>query len=127
MYRIESEFCMDLWRDMCGLEPKRERHIPSLEELKKTEWCPEFEQLMRNRLIMGAIRYRTFAENAAGLDNNYDRIGAAITRLQKYQQSGNDEYLVDVANFCVLEFRFGKHPKKHFHAKDDESHVVLRR
>ena len=30
---------------------------PSLESLKKTEWSPEFEKLMRNRLIMGAIRY----------------------------------------------------------------------
>ena len=34
---------------------------PSLRELRKSEWSPEFERLMRNRLIMGFYRYELFA------------------------------------------------------------------
>ena len=37
-----------------GPQPKR---APTYEELRKSEWCTEFEELMRNRLIMGAMRY----------------------------------------------------------------------
>jgi len=34
-------------------------------------------------------------------------------RLEAYINTGNDELLVDVANFCSLVFKFGNHPKKH--------------
>ena len=110
---------MDLWRDMCGLEPKRERHIPSLEELKKTEWCSEFEQLMRNRLIMGALRYGPITERT-----KYNYIAAAIDKLKLYSSTGNAELLVDCANYCLKEFVVGAHPNKHFYAHDDKNHAI---
>ena len=31
--------------------------IHLIDELKASEWSPEFEQLMRNRLVMGGLRY----------------------------------------------------------------------
>jgi hypothetical protein len=92
----------------------------SIEQLRETEWSPEFEQLMRNRLVMGAIRYGKL--HAPG-KSQYDRIASCIKRLKAYEETGNKEYLVDVANLCLLEFEECHHPKQHFAAIDDSGHV----
>ncbi len=90
--------------------------------LHSTEWSPEFEQLMRNRLIMGAMRYGTMKRNRG---KPYDRTGDAVRRIKRYQESGNDEDLVDAANLLLLEFECGTHPNKHFASVDDGEHCKL--
>ena len=92
---------------------------PPLEELRETEWSPEFETLMRNRLIMGAIRYGTLKDNKG----TYDHGAEAERRLQMYLETGNLEYMVDVANFCLLEYLKPYHPKAHFASIDDGVHA----
>jgi len=95
------------------VEPPKKR--PTLDELRKSEWCDVFEEYMRNRLIMGAYRYGPMAESA---DKEYDRIGYLRKKLEIYEQTGNLEMLVDVANLALLEFKQCKHPKAHFEAQD---------
>jgi hypothetical protein len=87
--------------------------VPALTyaELSASEWSHQFEMLMRNRLILGALRYGRL--NARG-KKPYDRIAGALKRLAQYQETGNTECLVDVANMMLLEFEEGKHPKKHW-------------
>lgn len=99
------------------------RQFPPLPELRRTEWSPVFEQLMRNRLVVGALRYGTFAEHAAAGGNGYDNVGSAIHRLREYQAGGNMEHLVDAANLCLKEFLVGDHPQRHFAAGDDGQHA----
>ena len=83
----------------------------TLKELESSEWSNKFEQLMRNRLIMGALRYGKI--HAAG-KRPYNRIAGAVKRLNQYQSTGNLECLVDVANMMLLEFEEGKHPNRHW-------------
>lgn len=96
---------------------------PSLDALRVSEWSPEFETLMRNRMIMGAFRYGLLHR-----DNKpkYDHITSAIVRLQKFQESGNAEHLVDVANMCLLTFVERQHPNFHFSSADDGYHTPLK-
>ena len=96
---------------------------PALNSLLSSEWSDTFEQLMHNRMVMGAFRYGLL--HAAG-KVNYDRVEAMIGRLQEFQQTGNTELLVDVANLCLLEFEEGRHPLKHFKAHDDRAHVKIK-
>lgn len=103
------------------LEEESSRYIPSLDSLRHSEWCPEFERLMRNRLIMGAFRYELFSDKSESF--NYDTASEVIERVKRYKKDGNTEHLVDAANMCLLEFKFGHHPKKHFKSIDDGSHV----
>lgn len=88
--------------------------------LKKSEWSLEFEELMRNRLIMGFFRYGPF--NKQNRDT-IPMIQSIIKRSKQYLITGNDELLVDIANLAMKEFAVGKHPKKHFKSIDDGEHV----
>ena len=111
-----------LWDSLRSkFEPPKPK--PSLEELKRTQWCGEFETLMRNRLIMGAMRYETF-DDKRRTGCSYDYIASITSRLKKYQETGNTEHLVDAANCLMLEFEFGNHPTKHFSSIDDGEHVA---
>lgn len=89
-------------------------------DLKESEWSPQFEAYMRNRLIVGAYRYGKLNEADKP---KYNRVYSAIKRLEAYYRDGNTEHLVDVANLCLIEFVEGKHPKKHFRALDNNEHV----
>jgi len=123
--RFNEFFVENLWRWKCGLPErdildKNQMGSMKLETLYNTEWSEEFEQLMRNRLLMGAFRYGKFNEPGKP---QYDRIGSTISRLQKYKQTGNKEYLVDSANLCLMEFVECNHPKEHFSSIDDGEHT----
>jgi hypothetical protein len=93
---------------------------PSLDELWRTEWSAEFERLMRNRLIMGALRY---GRMGAPDKPQYDRTGDIARRVEKFRATGNKELLVDIANLCMCEFVECDHPKAHFRATDDGEHT----
>ena len=77
-----------------------------------------FEQLMRNRLVMGAYRY---GEHLPGLIERHRwSHGERMHRLlELYEQEGNLEALVDLANYCMLEWVNCEHPKAHFTPVDD--------
>lgn len=74
-----------------------------------TPWSDEFEQLMRNRLVMGAMRY-----GLLGYANKpkFDRMGSVSRRLCSFQQTGNLELMVDVANICLVEWVEGSTPER---------------
>lgn len=94
-----------------------------IDELRETEWSDEFETLMRNRLLIGRYRYGSFSEQLKAGGSDYDNVGSCIERLRLFQQTGNLEHLVDVANLCMKEFVCGKHPNRHFESSDDGVHV----
>lgn len=119
------EFAMNLWRWACGLPEEDTTPAPKIdmEALRRSEWNAEFETLMRNRLVMGALRY---GKIGAPGKPQYDRVASMLRRLQHYADTGNKEFLVDVANLCLLEFTECHHPNAHFAAIDDGEHVVAK-
>lgn len=115
-------YLTNLWRWKCELPEIEIQKMPSYDELKESEWSKEFEQLMRNRLIIGSMRYGLMG---AKNKSKYDRVNSMIKRLNDYSKSGNKEKLVDVANLAMMEFIECHHPKQHFHAEDDSEHVRI--
>jgi hypothetical protein len=122
---LQKFFINNLWRWKCNLPEKEQSETSylNLEDLKKTEWSTEFENLMRNRLIMGAIRYGKLGDKNKP---QYDRIQSCKDRLDAYEKTGNTEHLVDVANLALLTFVEDDHPEKHFHAIDDGVHTKIK-
>jgi len=98
--------------------------IPDLNILRKTEWSPRFERLMRDGLLLGAFRYGLL--NALS-KKQFNRMKDIRDRSKLYEQTGNTEYLVDMANMCLLEFEEGLHPNKHFRRTDDGYHTEEKR
>lgn len=108
------------WRLLNGIS---ECDYDIFEELKDTEWSIEFEKLMRHRLVMGALRYGKIHQLGKP---RYDRVESIFKRLIKYSNTGNTEFLVDIANLCLLEFEEGIHSNKHFSSIDDGEHVNIK-
>lgn len=106
------QFLNDLWAEKGVILT-----VAPLEELKRTEWSPLFEKLMRNRLVMGAFRYGRLRDRRKP---KWDRVTYAIKKLEDYKKTRNSETLVDVANMMLLEFEEGDN---HFEALCDGFHV----
>ncbi len=102
--------------------PHDHLRVPDLPELQQTEWSEEFEQLCRNRMIMGAFRYGLLETKSKG---GYDLVAGLQKKLAMYAATGNLENIVDVANYAFLIFRFPAHPSAHFHGEDDHDHVPV--
>lgn len=120
---MESErdaLVMNAWRWKCGMDEIDYTKSIDLDSLRKTEWSDRFEELMRNRLVLGALRYGKI--HAPG-KKKYDRVSNIIERIKVYQETGNLELLVDAANLCLLEFEESDHPNKHFEPVDDMYHT----
>jgi hypothetical protein len=120
---MKQHFINNLWRWKCGLPEKplqKNKQADTFSNLKKSEWDSKFEVLMRNRLILGALRY---GKMKSANKPQYDRVSSMIKRLRNYSDSGNKEFLVDVANLCMLEFVECQHPNAHFSSVDDGEHV----
>lgn len=107
-----------LYYNICGV-PVSEQKMPDLNELSKTETNELFFQLMRNRLIIGAFRYGLMKNKDKGA---YDLLEALKRKLGNYIATGNLEYLVDAANYLLLEFTFPHVNNAHFNATDDTDH-----
>lgn len=91
----------------------------ALEDILKSEFSDEFISLMNNRMIMSYYKYGPVSKSYPELA---DAMASLEMRLQKYKETGNTEFLVDVANFAMIEFMKPKHPNAHFRATDsDES------
>jgi hypothetical protein len=86
------------------------------DELKTSEWSIRFEELMRNRLMMGSYRYgkKLHDPRAPG----FSCVRHIRDRISRYEYDGNLEWLVDVANFAMLEFMHSQHPNAHFKSTD---------
>lgn len=92
----------------------------TLKQLERIQWSDRFEYYMRNRLLMGGLRYGLFGDPKKPKYNSVDSIKK---RIALYEETGNTEYLVDVANLCMVEFIEGNHPNKHFSATDDTRRI----
>jgi hypothetical protein len=115
-------FLKELWFELAGKKYKENKikTLPPLDELKKSEWDDTFEQLMRNRLIVGSFRYGLLKDSDRP---SYKRVSSIIDRLQMYLEDGNTEHLVDAAAISLAEYVCGDHPLKHFGPNDDHVHM----
>ena len=97
-----------------------ENEIKSLYDLYRNNCNPIYENAI-NRLVMGSMRYNT---RSLQVSPKYDLLKTMYVKLNLYIESGNQENLVDLINYCVLEIINRQHPNSHFEAGDDTTHAV---
>ena len=82
------------------------------------EYSERFDTLRRNRMEVSFYKYGPARKNFA--TGNVQAIPTMERCIKKYQETGNTEYLVDAANYLMLEFMFPQHQKAHFRATSSE-------
>ncbi len=92
--------------------------------LPDTEYSNEFDILRLKRMQTSYYKYGPISDNyGKGL---VDAIASLRKRLEAYEETGNTEFLVDAANFCMIEFMYPQHPRAHFRAtSSDESPGIV--
>lgn len=119
-------YLQNAWRRAAGL-PEIDLPAYGKTQLKDVEANVEvkakhFMALMRNRLLMGTYRYQAKATKA-----EYKYIDGLKLKLKAYEETGNTELLVDIANYALLEFEEPSIEGAHFTPLDDANHLNKKR
>ena len=82
----------------------------------KQEYSDKFDELRRNRVEVSYHKYGSVKKNFQS--GNVQALPTMERCVEKYNSTGNTEYLLDAANYLMFEFMYPQHPKAHFRATD---------
>lgn len=80
-----------------------------------SEFSPAFIRGMLDRMATSFFKYGPVK---TAYPEKVDAMASLRQRLDAYQSTGNTEYLMDAANFCMIEFMHPAHPQAHYRATD---------
>lgn len=82
------------------------------------DYSERFDELRKNRVEVSHHKYGSARKNFA--TGNVDAIESMKLCVQKYQYTGNTEYLCDAANYLMFEFMFPQVKGAYFKATDSK-------
>ena len=88
-----------------------------IEPMLKTQVSDQFLSGMVARMEMSYFKYGDVAD---AYPHKIDAMASLDQRLKKYQDTGNTEFLIDAANFCMIEFMFPRKAGAFFQATDSD-------
>lgn len=90
-----------------------------------SEWSPEFVQGMADRMSVSFFKYGAIQDAFPG---KIDATENVRLRIEKYRETKNLEFLIDAANYCLIEFMCPSERDAFFKDTDsDESPGVVTR
>jgi len=89
-------------------------------EALKTEWSDQFIEYMKNRMLVSYAKYGPVQQ---AFPAKINALQSSRERVQKYLETGNQEWLVDAANFLLIEFLCPSLPNAHFRAADSDESI----
>lgn len=75
-----------------------------------SEDSPKFHTRMRQAMEVSFHKYGPVRE---AYPHKVNAIASLEKRLRLYKETGNQDYLVDIANFAMIEFMLPAHPEAH--------------
>lgn len=78
----------------------------------------EFLRGMASRMAMSFEKYGDLRD---AYPHKLDALASSELRVQRYRDTGNTEYLMDAANFLMIEFMAPRHRDAHFKAEDSSA------
>jgi hypothetical protein len=91
--------------------------IKMADGVPSSEFSRPFVQGMADRMGVSYCKYGRVAE---AYPSRVDAIASLKLRLEKYEQTGNTEWLMDVANFAMIEYMHPRPAQAHFRATDSK-------
>jgi hypothetical protein len=96
--------------------------VPKPFELKPTSPSSEFsKQFLQGMLDRMAVSYHKYGPVAEGYPERVDALESLRLRLEQYVETKNTEFLIDVANFCMIEFMHPRLPDAYFEPTDSNA------
>lgn len=92
---------------------------PEVAKILETEFNEDFVEGMRQRMVMSFYKYG-YVRDAYGVGGKVNAITSATDRMRKYAETKNTEYLIDAANFMMIEFMCPSLEGAHFTPTDDD-------
>lgn len=77
----------------------------------------EVIQMMANRMAFSQQKYGSIEDN---YPDKFKALTQVSVRIKYYIETGNIEWLIDAANFCIIEFLRPASPNAHFIATGSE-------
>lgn len=77
----------------------------SINDILKTEYSEKFDEIRKNMMVVSYFKYGSMKDNYDKF-KCMDALGNIEKRIQKYIETGNTEFLADVANFAMIEFMY---------------------
>jgi hypothetical protein len=78
------------------------------------------DQFMRGMVARMEMSYFKYGDVRDAYPHRIDAIACLQQRLEKYQQTGNTEFLMDAANFAMIEFMLPRREGAFFEATDSD-------
>lgn len=82
-----------------------------------SEISEQFLQGMVNRMAVSFYKYGKVAE---AYPDKVQAVASLTQRLREYAKTGNTEYLIDAANFAMIEFMYPAREGAYFRGTDDD-------
>lgn len=76
-----------------------------IEELLKTEYSLKFDEIRKNMMCTSYYKFGAVKQNYSVV-KGLDAIASLKAKLKEYEETGNTEFLADVANFAMIEFMY---------------------
>ena len=76
-----------------------------------SQYSLQFLQGMVNRMLTS---YHKYGHVAIAVQNGVDCLESSAQRVRKYRETGNTEYLMDAANYLMMEFMYPSLENAHF-------------
>lgn len=92
------------------------------EQILKRDFSAEFIEKMKNAIETSHYKYGFASKTYPELAQAYK---CAKERLEEYERSHNKEFLVDVANFVMLEFLYPAFPDAKYTPTDSDKSIGL--
>lgn len=76
-----------------------------IQQILKTEYSERFDEIRKNMMVMSYYKYGPMRDNYEKF-KCMDALENIEKRIKKYKETGNTEFLADVANFAMIEFMY---------------------
>lgn len=86
------------------------------EKILSTEYSDKFDKLRKDMMVTSYYKYGPLKTNSTEKLTNI--IASLEKRLKAYKDTGNTEFLADIANFAMIEFMHPQHPTTYYKATD---------
>ncbi len=88
----------------------------TVKEILKTEYLEHFDEIRKKMVCTSFYKYGPVKQNV--ITKSVDTIASLEKRLQAYKDTGNTEFLADIANFAMFEYMHPQHPNGHYKPTD---------